>query len=88
MVMNFGPSLRSQVASDVAKAQEAAWNQMVHKASNDGAYRARLVADPVTTMRQEGIEIPAGVQVTMIEWGAEHAYLFLPPLRQPAGTRG
>jgi hypothetical protein len=82
--MNHETSLGSVALSPEHAAAEAAGDRLLQKAATDKAFRSRLRANPVETMRQEGIAVPDGVRVTFLELDLKHAYLFLPPLQVTA----
>ncbi len=50
------------------------------------AYRSRAVVDPRGVMREFGLELPANVEVRVLDSTADMRYLVLP--RRPAGTEG
>jgi hypothetical protein len=50
------------------------------KAARDGGFRAALLRDPYGALAGEGIEVPAGVEVTVVEATPERVTLVLPPL--------
>ena len=50
------------------------------------AYRSRAVVDPRGVMREFGLEVPADVEVRVLDSTADLRYLVLP--RRPAGTEG
>ncbi|GAB3360611.1 nitrile hydratase subunit alpha [Modestobacter lapidis] len=50
------------------------------------AYRSRVVRDPRGVLREFGVELPAGTQVSVWDASAESRYLVLP--RRPEGTEG
>jgi hypothetical protein len=76
----FPASFRLSVA---AQAAQKAWDQMLTRTAADRAFRARLHADPIATIRGAGIAVPDGIVVTPLEFDPKHAYFFLPP---PAPT--
>jgi hypothetical protein len=41
------------------------WGAVVAKCWEDEAFKARLLADPATTLAEEGVEIPEGVTVNV-----------------------
>ncbi len=43
------------------------WQQLVARAWSDPALKARLLADPVGMLESEGLSVPAGVTVNVIE---------------------
>src|SRR5579864_1726833 len=50
------------------------------RAMSDAAYRATLKADPAAALRAEGVEIPDGVTVTVLEYDPKQMYVLLPPM--------
>ena len=68
--------------------QERRWGQVVARAWDDDAFRRRLLAEPACVLREEGIDVPAGAAVRVIEgdradaWEEEVCF-WLPP--SPAG---
>ena len=54
--------------------------RLIEKATNDGAFRKRLVDDPRTTVEQEfGVSFPDDFSVTVHEESSTEAHLVLPP---------
>ena len=52
----------------------------------DPAYRARVVREPRTVLREMGCDVPEGTRVEVWDSSSEVRYLVLP--QQPAGTQG
>ncbi|WP_449349623.1 nitrile hydratase subunit alpha [Streptomyces shaanxiensis] len=50
------------------------------------AYRSRVVREPREVLREFGLELPAGTEITVWDSSAETRYLVLP--RRPEGTEG
>jgi nitrile hydratase len=50
------------------------------------AYRSRVVREPRAVLAEFGLELPAGVTITVHDTSAENRYLVLP--RRPEGTEG
>ena len=64
----------SQPAEDLmAQAQ-----RVVAKAWADDAFKAALIADPNATLAAEGIAVPAGLKLTVLEDTAETLHVILP----------
>ena len=72
-------------------------DRILSKAAEDGAFRARLIADPKVAISGEiGADIPDGFDVVVHEDSATTAHLVLPPspeltadeLEMVAGGRG
>ena len=62
------------------------WGQVVARAWSDEAFKRRLLAEPGAVLREQGLEIPAGVDVRMMEDTATAVHLVLPP-RPPSVSR-
>jgi len=52
--------------------------RIIAKAWADEAFKARLIADPVATLRPEGVVVPEGVTVSVLEDSPTHRHLVLP----------
>jgi hypothetical protein len=61
--------------------QAKQWGQIVTKASQDVKFRNRLLADPATVVKESGLEVPAGVQLRVLENSDYVLHLVLPPLQ-------
>ena len=71
--------------------QERRWGWIVARAWDDAAFRRRLLAEPACVLREEGIDVPAGAAVRVIEGesagaGEEETCFWLPPSPDGAGT--
>jgi hypothetical protein len=58
------------------------WGQIVARTWSDEAFRKRLLADPAAVLKEHGLEVPAGVQVRVVEDTEHVIHLTLP--RPPA----
>jgi hypothetical protein len=47
--------------------QKRRWGQIVARAWDDDDYRKRLLAEPAAVLREEGIEVPPGIEVRVEE---------------------
>jgi hypothetical protein len=54
------------------------WDQIVAMAWTDEAFRKRLLADPATVLKEQGLEVPAGVQFKVVEDTEVLRHLTLP----------
>ena len=54
------------------------WTRIVSRAWLDEAFKQRLVADPMTVLREHGVQLPDGVKVKVIEDSADVCHLTLP----------
>ncbi|MEC4593959.1 MULTISPECIES: NHLP leader peptide family RiPP precursor [Nitrospirillum] len=55
-----------------------AYGRVVAKAWADAAFKARLLADPAGTLAAEGVVVPPGVRLTLVEDSATIQTLVLP----------
>ena len=54
--------------------------QLLEKAAEDEAFRARLLEDPSRTIREElGVGIPEGLKIKVLEDSADTTNVVLPP---------
>ena len=53
-------------------------DQMIAKCWSDDSFKQQLLADPVATLKAEGVELPAGVSVKVLENTAQIIHLVLP----------
>ena len=62
------------------------WAKIVAKAWCDEAFKAELLNNPEQVLKAEGVEIPEGVRVHVVEEQkpstAEDVYLYLPPINE------
>lgn len=54
------------------------FQQIIAKCWADEHFKQRLLADPAGTLKQEGIEVPAGVMVKVVENTAQVVNLVIP----------
>ena len=52
--------------------------KVIAKAWSDADFKARLLANPAQTLQAEGIEIPDGVKVNIVENTTEQFYFVIP----------
>jgi Nitrile hydratase, alpha chain len=76
------------MASDSESARNAEemqkkWAQLVAQAWSDEAFKARLIENASAVLRQQGIDVPVGIEVRVVENTDKVNYLVLPP--KPAG---
>ena len=64
-------------------AQQKFWAKIIAKAWEDENYKTRLLADPATVLSEEGLTVPPGVEVKIVEETKKLAWLVLPV--QPQG---
>lgn len=58
--------------------QAKQYQQLIAKCWADEAFKQRLLADPAGTLKAEGIEVPAGVRVQVVENTAQVSNLVIP----------
>lgn len=64
-------------------ALQAAYFRIAARAWNDAAYRARLFTEPADVLREEGIDLPAGMKIKALEDTRDTMHFILPA--PPAG---
>lgn len=60
------------------QAQQAA-QQLIARCWADAEFKARLLAEPVATLKAEGIPVPEGHQIQVVESNASQSYFVIPP---------
>ena len=58
--------------------------KIIAKAWSDEAFKQKLVSSPAAVLREEGVNLPAGVQLHVVENTAKVQYIVLPP--KPTAT--
>jgi hypothetical protein len=59
---------------------EPEFAKVIAKAWRDPAFKAELIANPATALKAEGIDVPAGMTVTVVENTDQLFQLVLPPV--------
>lgn len=54
------------------------WNQIVTRALTDAAFKQRLLAEPATVIKEQGIAVPSGVEIRVVENTDSVVHLTLP----------
>jgi hypothetical protein len=54
--------------------------KIIAKAWRDPAFKAELIANPAAALKAEGIDVPAGMTVTVVENTDKQFHLVLPPV--------
>ena len=54
--------------------------KIIAKAWRDPAFKAELIANPAAALKAEGIHVPAGMAVTVVENTDKQFHLVLPPV--------
>ena len=60
---------------------EPEFGKIIAKAWRDPAFKAELIANPAAALKAEGIDVPAGMTVTVVENTDKQFHLVLPPPR-------
>lgn len=64
---------------ETSPANNKVWARIVAKAWADDAYKKRLLAEPAKVAAEEGLVVPEGVALKMVEAAHRQAWLVLPP---------
>lgn len=59
--------------------QQKQWAKIVAKAWIDKDYKLRLLSAPASIMKEEGVEVPEGLELKCVEASDSQAWLVLPP---------
>ena len=59
---------------------ESEFGKIIAKAWRDPAFKAELIANPAAALKAEGIDVPAGMAVTVLENTDKQFHLVLPPV--------
>ena len=62
------------------------WARIVAKAWADEEYKRRLLADPAAIAREEGVPVPAGLTLKVVEDAPGTRTLVLPPMPAELST--
>lgn len=52
--------------------------QIIVRAGTDEAFKRRLLADPAAVLKEEGVEIPAGLELRVVEDTGNVVHLVIP----------
>jgi hypothetical protein len=66
------------MAQESRQEQAKQWGQVVAKAWQDAAFKQRLLSDPQGVLQEHGVQVPAGIQVRVVENTAQVVHLVLP----------
>lgn len=59
---------------------QKAYGKLVAKAWEDESFKAELLTDPMKVFKENGIEVPDGLQVRMLENTTDTMHFILPPV--------
>jgi hypothetical protein len=59
---------------------DTVFGKIIAKAWRDPAFKAELIANPAAALKAEGIDLPAGMAVTVVENTDKLFHLVLPPV--------
>ena len=68
----------------VFKGKEMQWAKVIAMAWLDDDFKERLIADPLSVLREHGIEFPKGLKVNVLEGKRGEINITLPPKPQHA----
>jgi Nitrile hydratase, alpha chain len=57
---------------------EFQWSQLVARAWADPAFKQRLIADPAAVLKENGLLVPAGIKIIVVENTNKVLHLTLP----------
>jgi hypothetical protein len=57
---------------------EYQWSQLVAKAWADPAFKAKLIANPAAVLKENGLQVPAGITIKVVENTDKVLHLTLP----------
>src|SRR5579864_4132556 len=60
------------------------WGQLVARAWSDESLKQRLIEDPATVLREQGLEVPYDIELKVVEDTDEVRHLVLPS--NPSGS--
>jgi hypothetical protein len=63
---------------------EYQWSMLVARAWSDAAFKQKLVADPAAVLKENGLLLPPGIQVKVVENTEKVLFLTLPLKPEPA----
>lgn len=58
------------------------WMKIVAKSWADEDFKARLLSDPAAVLSEEGISVPAGTTIKVVEEAAGEAVFVLPAMQE------
>jgi hypothetical protein len=61
-----------------AEKQVKQWGQVVAKAWQNDQFKKRLMAEPATVLKENGVDVPAGVQLRVVENTDQVVHVTLP----------
>ncbi len=62
----------------MSESWQQAWGQVVARAWSDDGYRQRLLSDPAAELQTQGLTVPSGTQVKIVEDTADSIHVVLP----------
>jgi len=65
--------------------RKKAWAKVVARAWADADFKEKLVKDPLSVLKQEGLAFPEGAKVKVIEATGAEVHLIIPPKPENAG---
>lgn len=66
-------------AKERAEEQAKKMEQLIAKTWADEVFKRRLLSNPVAVLKEEGVEVPEGIKVVVVEDTSTVMHLVLPP---------
>ena len=57
---------------------EQQWSELVARAWADPAFKAKLLADPAAVLKENGLQVPAGITIKVVENSPKVLHLTIP----------
>ena len=64
--------------ANLTSERQAAWRAVVTKAWGDDSFKKKLIDDPNGVLAASGVDVPAGVNVVVVENEPDRVHLVLP----------
>ncbi len=68
------------------KGKEKEWAKVIAQAWVDEEFKKKLLADPKAVLKEEGIEFPENLKLTLSEGNRDELHLTLPPRPEGGGS--
>jgi hypothetical protein len=73
-----GPASQTKSTQQLAQENVKKWSELVARAWADERLKQRLLKEPAAVLREHGIEVPAGMELRVVENTDKIFYLRLP----------
>jgi hypothetical protein len=71
-------SIKGRTGMEKRKTKEGPWAQVIAKALADEDLKSQLLANPAAVLKAEGIDVPSGVEIKVLENTEKVFHLVLP----------